>query len=174
MSSFLENTALQDVPVVSEDACATCEIARSIASACISLITNDSFLPGIIALSKSIRTHSKYAFHIMVTNDVSESTLTRLRSLCDEVITVDAISNPYDQHQDVSWTSSALTKLNIWRLTQFEKIVYIDADAIVMSSIDELFDLKCSFAAAPDIFPPDKFNAGSYVHSFMQYDVIKL
>jgi len=38
--------------------------------------------------------------------------------------------------------------------------VYIDADALVMDCIDELFELNGDFAASPDIFPPDRFNAG--------------
>lgn len=37
---------------------------------------------------------------------------------------------------------------------------YIDADCIVISSPEEIFKLKCDFAAAPDVFPPDCFNAG--------------
>ena len=39
------------------------------------------------------------------------------------------------------------------------QVVYVDTDALVLESIDELFALDCDFAAAPDIFPPDKFNA---------------
>lgn len=33
-------------------------------------------------------------------------------------------------------------------------IVYIDTDAIVLETIDELFNLDVDFAAAPDVFPP--------------------
>ena len=46
---------------------------------------------------------------------------------------------------------------------QFKKIVYIDADCLVLENIDHLFFLNTNFAAAPDIFPPDKFNAGVMV-----------
>jgi glycogenin glucosyltransferase len=40
--------------------------------------------------------------------------------------------------------------------------VYIDADAIVLQCVDDLF-LRPNMAAAPDVFPPDKFNAGVLV-----------
>lgn len=55
---------------------------------------------------------------------------------------------------------SAFTKLNLWKLVQFERIVYIDADVLAYRAPDELFDLHSAFAAAPDIGWPDIFNTG--------------
>lgn len=51
------------------------------------------------------------------------------------------------------------TKLQIWNLVQFQKVVFIDADTLVVQNVDDLFNHP-SIAAAPDVFPPDKFNAG--------------
>ena len=55
---------------------------------------------------------------------------------------------------------SAFTKINLWRLVQFSKIVYIDADVVAYRAPDELFALPHAFAAAPDIGWPDLFNTG--------------
>lgn len=55
---------------------------------------------------------------------------------------------------------SAFTKLNLWKLVQFERVVYIDADVLAYRAPDELFDLPDAFAAAPDIGWPDIFNTG--------------
>lgn len=55
---------------------------------------------------------------------------------------------------------SAFTKVNLWKQTQFRKIVYIDADVVAYRSPDELFDLPHPFSAAPDIGWPDLFNSG--------------
>lgn len=55
---------------------------------------------------------------------------------------------------------SAFTKINLWKQTQFRKIVYIDADAVAYRAPDELFDLPHDFSAAPDIGWPDLFNTG--------------
>lgn len=52
------------------------------------------------------------------------------------------------------------TKINLWRQTQFHKIVYIDADIVALRAPDELFDIDAAFAAAPDIGWPDLFNSG--------------
>lgn len=59
----------------------------------------------------------------------------------------------------------AFTKIHLWRLTQFRKIVYLDADVVCLRAPDELFDLSDSFAAAPDIGWPDAFNTGVMVIS---------
>ena len=59
-----------------------------------------------------------------------------------------------------SWEESQYTKLHIWTLIQYEKVFYIDADCIVMDDLSEIFKLNTDFAAAPDVFPPDCFNAG--------------
>jgi glycogenin glucosyltransferase len=54
----------------------------------------------------------------------------------------------------------AFTKINLWRQTQFRKIVYLDADTVSLRAPDELFDLDAPFAAAPDVGWPDAFNTG--------------
>lgn len=58
---------------------------------------------------------------------------------------------------------SAFTKINLWKLTQFSKIVYIDADVVAYRAPEELFDVPHPFAAAPDIGWPDLFNTGVMV-----------
>jgi glycogenin len=63
-----------------------------------------------------------------------------------------------------------LTKINVWRLTQFRKCVYVDADVLALRAPDELFSLDVDFAvhsfypkshikAAPDVGWPDIFNS---------------
>ena len=62
-------------------------------------------------------------------------------------------------------TRLPLTELHLWNLTEFSKVVYIDCDCLVTASVDELFarpGQPCP-AAAPDVFPPDRFNAGVLV-----------
>lgn len=59
----------------------------------------------------------------------------------------------------------AFTKIHLWRLTQFRKIVYLDSDVVCLRAPDELFALPDNFAAAPDIGWPDAFNTGVMVIS---------
>lgn len=55
---------------------------------------------------------------------------------------------------------STFTKIALWRQTQFERLVYLDADVVALRAPDELFDIAASFAAAPDVGWPDCFNSG--------------
>ena len=59
--------------------------------------------------------------------------------------------------------SFAFTKIALWRQHGFRKLVYLDADTVVLRAPDELFDLDTSFAAAPDVGWPDAFNTGVMV-----------
>merc|ERR1712129_114666 len=83
---------------------------------------------------------------------VSEGVVKRLSA--DASLTmrlVEPIVNPHKT--DVpGWVNSGFTKLRLWEQVDFEKIVYID----------ELFD-RPSPAFCPDVFPPDRFNAGVIV-----------
>ena len=42
-----------------------------------------------------------------------------------------------------------LTKINLWRLVQFRKCVYVDADVLALRAPDELFSLDTDFAVLP-------------------------
>ena len=63
-----------------------------------------------------------------------------------------------------------LTKLHIFRLDVYHTILYLDADCLVTKDVSHLIELgkvytesEALVAAAPDIFPPDKFNGGVLV-----------
>ena len=62
-----------------------------------------------------------------------------------------------------------LTKLHCWKLTQFDKMIFMDSDMVVVRPIEDLFD-RDEFSAAPDCGWPSCFNTGLFV---FRYDVIK-
>ena len=104
---------------------------------------------------------------ILVTSAVSKRARAKLEQRCDRVIEVPAVPNPHASRPDQAnkcWTDAGYTKLQIWSLHDaYDVIVYVDVDAIVRKNIDDLFGLDVDLAAAPDVFPPDKFNAGVLV-----------
>jgi glycogenin glucosyltransferase len=56
-----------------------------------------------------------------------------------------------------------LTKIQLWGLTQFKRVLYLDADTLVLQNLDHLLDHVppgVDFAAAPELAYPDVFNAG--------------
>lgn len=154
----------------------------------VTMLTTDSFSPGCSVLCRSLRKHNaNHAIYVMLTADVSKIIVKQLGKLCDGIILVDKIESPFKETDlagdaavavskaagggsegkvggvdavKPSWLASDMTKLRLWGLTQFDSIVYIDADCLVMRNVEELFGRDTAFAAAPDVFPPDKFNAG--------------
>ena len=54
------------------------------------------------------------------------------------------------------------SKINAWRLVQYSKCVFLDADTLILQNVDELFERE-EFSAAPDIGWPDCFNSGVFV-----------
>jgi glycogenin glucosyltransferase len=57
---------------------------------------------------------------------------------------------------------AAYTKLRAWELTEFDKVVLLDADTVVLQNVDDLFE-RPEIAAAPDFFMPDRFSSGVMV-----------
>ncbi|GJD03770.1 glycogenin [Colletotrichum higginsianum] len=104
---------------------------------------------------------------VLVTLDtVSAEVITELRAIYDHVIPVPRIRNSRPANlylMNRPDLHSAFTKVNLWRQTQFSKIVYIDADVVAYRAPDELFDVNAPFSAAPDIGWPDLFNTGVMV-----------
>ncbi|KAF1983971.1 glycosyltransferase family 8 protein [Aulographum hederae CBS 113979] len=132
------------------------------------LVMTDSYLPGAAILAHSLRdAGTKKKLAVLVTTDIlSVDTLTELKELYDYVIPVDRLGNPKPANLYLMSRADllfAFTKLNLWRQTQFSKIVYIDADVVALRAPDELFDIKADFAAAPDTGWPDCFNSGLMV-----------
>ncbi|KAL5598968.1 hypothetical protein BROUX41_003713 [Berkeleyomyces rouxiae] len=132
------------------------------------LLTNDSYLPGALVLAHSLRdAGSSKQLAVLVTPDtVSADAIAQLRTIYDYIIEVPRVSNPNARNLALMQRTdlhSALTKIMLWKQTQFSKIVYIDADVVAVRAPDELFALDVPFAAAPDIGWPDCFNSGVMV-----------
>lgn len=88
------------------------------------------------------------------------------QSVYDELIPVHSFVNGTPANlwlMDRPDLISTFTKIELWRLTQYERIVYIDCDVIAIRAPDELFALDVDFAAAPDVGWPDCFNSGVMV-----------
>ena len=83
------------------------------------------------------------------------------------MLEVEPLANPHGSRPDQAgkcWVDSGYTKLQIWSLhVDYDVVVYVDADCVVCENVDALFDVDADLAAAPDIFPPDRFNAGVLV-----------
>ncbi|KAK5136359.1 hypothetical protein LTR08_003485 [Meristemomyces frigidus] len=129
------------------------------------LVMTNSYLPGAAVLAHSLRdTRTAHKLACLITPEsLRTETIAALQSLYDYVIPVARIGNPQPANlylmnrPDLLYT---FTKIALWRLTQFRRVVYIDSDVVALRAPDELFALPDAFAAAPDVGWPDAFNTG--------------
>lgn len=142
----------------------------------ITLLSDDSFIYGIILLQKSLKdVNSKYPLEVIVTSNVSPVILNALEQLKLKYRIINPIINDnmiqYNRQINVVFSRNwalALTKFEIFGLTEFDKIIFLDADIMIRKNIDHLFECPHLTAALDGEYFniwPDRphFNAGLIV-----------
>jgi glycogenin glucosyltransferase len=132
----------------------------------VTLATNDSYCYGALALAQSLRdAHTTRSIAILVTKGVSESMQNILRQKFDHVEVVDVMNSNDAANLGLLKRPElgiTFTKLHCWRLTQYTKCVFLDADCLVLKGVDELFERE-ELTASTDVGWPDCFNSGVFV-----------
>uniref|UniRef100_A0A2M3Z7E1 glycogenin glucosyltransferase n=1 Tax=Anopheles braziliensis TaxID=58242 RepID=A0A2M3Z7E1_9DIPT len=136
-------------------------------NAWVTLATNDSYSLGALVVAHSLkRVHTVHQLAVLITPGVSEAMRTKLRNVFNLVEEVNLLDSKDEANLALLKRPElgiTFTKLHCWRLTQYEKCVFLDADTLVLRNCDELFERE-ELSAAPDIGWPDCFNSGVYVY----------
>ncbi|CAG5110051.1 Oidioi.mRNA.OKI2018_I69.chr2.g4500.t1.cds [Oikopleura dioica] len=132
----------------------------------VTLATTDSYASGALVLARSLRNVETAAELVcLVSNNLTASSRAQLEEEFDEVIIVDVLNSNDDamlallKRPELGVT---LTKLHCWKLTQFTKMVFLDADTLVLQNIDDLFQ-RNELSAVADCGWPSCFNSGVFV-----------
>lgn len=106
-----------------------------------SYLATDDFLPGILALHESLRKYNnQFGFLLLVSYEVSSESLALLKSQLISLKLVEPITNPNRLQGDIRRFNLMYTKLRMFELVEYEKVVYLDADMIICGNIESLFD----------------------------------
>ncbi|XP_068147684.1 glycogenin-1 isoform X4 [Drosophila tropicalis] len=133
----------------------------------VTLTTNDTYSLGALVLAHSLkRAGTAHQLAVLVTPTVSEAMRDRLKDVYNIVQEVNVLDS--QDAANLALLSRpelgvTFTKLHCWRLVQFEKCVFLDADTLVLQNCDELFERE-ELSAAPDVSWPDCFNSGVFVY----------
>lgn len=107
----------------------------------------DGYIKGAIALAKSARLFSAAELVCMVTPDITNTE--SLQEAWDHVVVVDYIKSEYrpfggNRAREVygPWIENASTKWRCLGLDDYDKVLFLDADMVIISPIDELFTMK--------------------------------
>lgn len=104
----------------------------------VTLLYGDEFVLGVRVLGKSIRdTGSKKDMVVLVSDGVSDYAKTLLEADGWIVEMISLLENPNRVRPTRFW--GVYTKLKIFNMTNYKKVVYLDADTIVIKSIEDLF-----------------------------------
>lgn len=152
----------------------------------VTLVTNADYAMGALALARSLTlTGSKADIVVLHTGGVDGAYLAPLDELGCRLIEVDHLdlSDDFNQrHARGNLHAAApfakgrkpefhspldnFCKLRLWQLIEYEKCVFIDADALVLRNIDRLFDYP-EFSAAPNVYESledfKRLNSGVFV-----------
>ncbi|KAG4914037.1 hypothetical protein JHK86_054470 [Glycine max] len=125
----------------------------------VTLLYGDEFLLGVRVLGKSIRnTGSNKDMVVLVSDGVSDYAKSLLRADGWIVEMISLLANPNRVRPKRFW--GVYTKLKIFNMTDYKKVVYLDADTIVVKNIDDLF--KCGKFCA-NLKHSERLNSGVMV-----------
>ena len=110
----------------------------------VTLLTQPNYLVGVRALNASLRgVGSRYPLVVMVTADIDDDSRRLLADdgcLIREVEPVRPVEDDPEHYANARF-AEVWTKLAVWRLTEFDRVVFLDADMLLIQDMDELFDL---------------------------------
>ncbi|MGP3696223.1 glycosyltransferase [Rhodobacter sp. NSM] len=136
----------------------------------VTLVTNADYALGARALLRSLALSGTTADSVVMHTDVPDEALAPLRSLGARLVRVDLLPTSAEFNaahaRDALHARAAFTKggkppfhtpldnfakLRLWQLVEYESVVFIDADALVLRNVDRLFDYP-EFCAAPNVY----------------------
>ena len=150
----------------------------------VTLVTNADYGLGALALARSLRLAGSSVPLVVLATDGAGGLDTLAAEGCRIVETrKPGLSDGFvrrhsreSQHRDAPFTKGEkpafhdpldnFCKLRLWQMTGYDKLVFIDADAIVLRNTDRLFDYP-AFVAAPNVYESiadfGRMNAGVFV-----------
>ena len=105
-------------------------------------LSTENYLPGVIALNQALKNvHSKYPLYALLSNEISEEIEEKLNKKGIKTIRREKVDLPQEiidrnRSRAKNRWNYTFDKLNIFELTDFEKIVFIDSDIYVRQNID--------------------------------------
>ncbi|KAK7337793.1 hypothetical protein VNO77_18380 [Canavalia gladiata] len=124
------------------------------------LHSSEGYVCGAIALAQSILQSEKRTFQtrellLLADKSISPESIKGLKAAGWKIRRIQRILNPFAKKG--SYNEWNYSKLRIWQLTMYDKIIFIDSDFLVLKNIDHLF-VYPQLSAAPN--EDTLFNSG--------------
>jgi len=106
------------------------------------LMRGDGYLPGALVLGYALKAQSTHKCICLVTADVSYHARYALSVIYDEIHEINELRIKSNITTGRNDRSVLMTRFEALKLTQYDKIVLLDADVLPLAGYDELFSLK--------------------------------
>lgn len=119
-------------------------------------ITND-YIPALLVLINSIYKNTTKTFDFVVfeeepITEKNKSLFAKFKNIFFKPYNESAM--PKSKHDGRrSWKINPNNRFSIFKLSQYEKIIFLDSDMLCLSNIDDLLDLNVSFGAVYHPYP---------------------
>ncbi len=112
----------------------------------VTLLSDERYLDGVVVLKRSLlAVKSQYPLYCVLSADIEESVEKRLNQediQCIKLTNLVEVPDKIASEHSYSHWNKTFDKLQIWGLTQFEKLVFLDSDLLIVNNIDSLFEHK--------------------------------
>ncbi|XP_060965787.1 UDP-glucuronate:xylan alpha-glucuronosyltransferase 2 isoform X1 [Cannabis sativa] len=123
------------------------------------LHSSESYVCGAITLAQSLRASGTTRdLLILIDNSISQPKRAALARSGWKIRTITRIRNP--RAENGSYNEYNYSKFRLWQLTDYDKLIFIDADIIVLRNLDVLFQFPQMTAVGNDF---SLFNSGIMV-----------
>lgn len=110
----------------------------------VTLLSDAKYYDGVIALGEALKAvGARYPLYCVLSAEVEARIEGRLNQEgIPSIRLTDSVLVPKNLCADPNFAhwSKTFDKLKIWGLTQFEKVVYLDSDLLILNNIDHLFE----------------------------------
>lgn len=121
--------------------------------------SSETYVCGAIALAQSIiQNNSTKDLVLLYDDSVSAKSLRGLRAAGWKTKRIERIRSPFSKKD--SYNEWNYSKLRVWQLTEYDKVIFIDSDLLVLKNIDNLFYYPQLSASGND---KSLFNSGLMV-----------
>jgi len=110
----------------------------------VTLLTQPDYVIGVKALHRSLqRSETRWPLVVMVTDAIDAGTRAALQAAGCVIKPVAPLmpDSALEQHYASAQFGEVWSKLRAWELTDYERVVFLDADMLVLQNMDELFTL---------------------------------
>jgi alpha-N-acetylglucosamine transferase len=111
----------------------------------VTLLTHSSYMPGVLALGRSLKNvGSQYPLIIMVTDTVEGELRSQLTAEGHLLQSIERLDPKLELGASYLFShySEVWTKLRVWEMETLERAILLDADMVLLKNMDELFDIE--------------------------------